>query len=204
MDLPEDGWRSTWTAWNKKNPELTFNLGGIRELNKIRIYHQPFDRPDELMEIEVWVADEELNFELYGTFPGETGPTEQGRFTDIPMDRLETQAVRLFPKYRGWGHQLGEVEFWVYSDGNFGEKVEGLGRKLTSTYFCFEFRRCCPGSTTKEFKEDRIYYEEGKLIIHRFGHMGAQRGDERVGTITERLPIHWEMNIPTSVHFHEG
>ena len=191
LDLPEDGWRSTWTAWNKKNPELTFNLGGIRELNKIRIYHQPFDRPDELMEIEVWVADEELNFELYGTFPGETGPTEQGRFTDIPMDRLETQAVRLFPKYRGWGHQLGEVEFWVYSDGNFGEKVEGLGRG--QTYFYRTFVSNSGGAawapTTKEFKaEDRIYYEEGKLIIHTdLGTWEHSEGDERVGTITERF-----------------
>ena len=28
--LPKDGWRSTWTAWFKSNPQLTFNLGKKR------------------------------------------------------------------------------------------------------------------------------------------------------------------------------
>ena len=39
--LPKDGWRSTWTAWFKSNPELTFNLGKKRTMNKLRIYFNP-------------------------------------------------------------------------------------------------------------------------------------------------------------------
>ena len=67
LQFPADGWRSTWTAWFKKDPELTFNLGGLRQMNKIRIYHQPFERDDELMDVAVWIADEEMNFELLKT-----------------------------------------------------------------------------------------------------------------------------------------
>ena len=65
------------------------------------------------------------------------------------------------------------------------EKVEGLGRGQTYFYrtFCFEFRRCCRAPTTKEFKaEDRIYYEEGKLIIHTdLGTWEHSEGDEELG-----------------------
>ena len=80
-------------------------------MNNIRIYHQPFERPDSLMEVEVWIADEEFNFQLHGIFPVEIGYTEQGRFTDIDMKGVVTQAIRLLPRYRGWGHQLGEWSF---------------------------------------------------------------------------------------------
>ena len=51
LQFPADGWRSSWTSWFKKDPELTFNLGGLRQMNKIRIYHQPFERDDELMDV---------------------------------------------------------------------------------------------------------------------------------------------------------
>ena len=90
LQLPADGWRSSWTAWFKQDPELTFNLGRVRQMNKVRIYHQPFEREDELMEVGVWIADEELNFELHQVFPGEVGSTEQGRFTDIDLEDFHT------------------------------------------------------------------------------------------------------------------
>ncbi|NCV19772.1 MAG: hypothetical protein EBW42_13660, partial [Rhodobacterales bacterium] len=93
LQFPDDGWRSSWTAWFKKDPELTFNLGGLRQMNKIRIYHQPFERDDELMDVAVWIADEEMNFELLKTIPGEVGTTEQGRFTDIDLEGISTQAI---------------------------------------------------------------------------------------------------------------
>ena len=54
-NLPEDGWRSTWTAWFKEDPLLTFNMGGERLMNKIRIYFQPTDRADEFKEVEIWL-----------------------------------------------------------------------------------------------------------------------------------------------------
>ena len=70
LQFPADGWRSSWTSWFKKDPELTFNLGGLRQMNKIRIYHQPFERDDELMDVAVWIADEEMNFQLHKTVLG--------------------------------------------------------------------------------------------------------------------------------------
>ena len=45
-ELPQDGWRSSWTAWYKVDPLLTFNLGKERLMKKIRIYFQPYDRAD--------------------------------------------------------------------------------------------------------------------------------------------------------------
>ena len=36
-------------------------------MNKIH-YHQPFERDDELMDVAVWIADEEMNFELLRRF----------------------------------------------------------------------------------------------------------------------------------------
>ena len=82
-------------------------------MNKIRIYHQPFEREDELLDVAVWVADEEMNFNLHDTFAGGYGPTEQGRFTDIPMDGVSTQAIRLYPRYQGWGHQWGKLSLGI-------------------------------------------------------------------------------------------
>jgi hypothetical protein len=39
-------------------------------MNKIRIYFQPYDRADEFKEVEIWTADEEMNFSLLKTAPG--------------------------------------------------------------------------------------------------------------------------------------
>ena len=39
--LPESGWRSTWTAWMKKNPSLAFDLGAEKRIGVIRIYFHP-------------------------------------------------------------------------------------------------------------------------------------------------------------------
>ena len=77
-ELPDDGWRSSWTAWFKVDPLLTFNLGSERLMNKIRIYFQPTDRSDEFKEVEIWVADDEMNFSLLKTEPGAIGIRGQG------------------------------------------------------------------------------------------------------------------------------
>ena len=118
-NLPEDGWRSTWTAWFKEDPLLTFNMGGERLMNKIRIYFQPTDRADEFKEVEIWVADEEMNFSLLKTEPGVIGIRGQGVFAEYELEGVSTRAIRLAPKFQGWGHQWGEVEFWVYDTGRF-------------------------------------------------------------------------------------
>ena len=36
--LPKDGWRSTWTAWFKVNPVISFDLGEEKKVGIIRIY----------------------------------------------------------------------------------------------------------------------------------------------------------------------
>ena len=118
--LPLDGWRSTWTAWFKSNPQLLFNLGKKREMNKIRIYFQPYERAAELEEVKVYIADEEMNFELLDSFPGGPGLLQQGKYAEFDMNGITTQAIRLEPSYDGWGHMWGEVEFWVYDTGEFG------------------------------------------------------------------------------------
>ena len=38
--LPKDGWRSTWTAWFKVDPVVTFDLGDYKKIGIIRIYFQ--------------------------------------------------------------------------------------------------------------------------------------------------------------------
>ena len=42
-------------------------------MKKIRIYFQPYDRADEFKEVEIWTADEEMNFSLLRTAPGAFG-----------------------------------------------------------------------------------------------------------------------------------
>ena len=78
--LPNNGWRSTWTAWYGVNPQLTFNLGREWPLSKVRIYFQPFARDDELKQIDVHVADDEMNFLHHDTFVDFVGPVERGKF----------------------------------------------------------------------------------------------------------------------------
>ena len=135
--LPVDGWRSSWTAWYKVDPVLTFNLGKERSMNKIRIYFQPYDRSDEFKEVEIWTADEEMNFSLYKTLPGGVGLREQGLFAEYDLQGVQTRAIRLAPKFQGWGHQWGEVEFWVYDSGDFDAKIEGLTKGQTYYYRSF-------------------------------------------------------------------
>ena len=70
--LPKDGWRSTWTAWFKKNPSIDFDLGSEKRIGVIRIYYQPWDRADELSEVKVEVsADGETFLEFNDRFPNQ-------------------------------------------------------------------------------------------------------------------------------------
>ena len=97
-ELPDDGWRSSWTAWFKVNPLLTFNLGSERLMNKLRIYFQPTDRADEFKEVEIWVADDEMNFYLLKTEPGVVGIRGQGNFAEYDLAGVTTRAIRLSSK----------------------------------------------------------------------------------------------------------
>ena len=186
--LPKDGWRSTWTAWFKSNPELTFNLGKKRTMNKLRIYFQPYERAAELKEVAVYLADEEMNFELYDRFPGGAGPVQQGKYAEFDMNGIITQAIRLEPEYDGWGHMWGEVEFWVYDTGEFEAPVYGLNPGQTYHYRVFGSNN--GGSAwapyTESFKaEDKVAYDSGKLVIHtNLGTWKHSNGDSRNGEIS--------------------
>ena len=48
-------------------PAVDFQLGYGAIKNKIRIYYQPYERSDELMEIGVWVMDSEMHL-VWDTF----------------------------------------------------------------------------------------------------------------------------------------
>ena len=188
--LPLDGWRSTWTAWFKSNPQLLFNLGKKREMNKIRIYFQPYERAAELEEVKVYIADEEMNFELLDSFPGGPGLLQQGKYAEFDMNGITTQAIRLEPSYDGWGHMWGEVEFWVYDTGEFEAPVYGLSPG--QTYYYRSYGSNNGGSAwapyTKSFKaEDRVYYDSGKLVIHTdLGTWKHSNGDIRYAEISDR------------------
>ena len=59
-------------------------------MNKIRIYYQPYERSDELMEIGVWVADSEMQFSLWDTIPGPYNPKAVGVFEEYDMTGVTT------------------------------------------------------------------------------------------------------------------
>ena len=189
--LPLDGWRSSWTAWYKKNPLLTFNLGKKRIMDKIRVYYQPYERADELFEVEIWTADEQMNFSLWKTMPGPVKPKGIGVFIEYDLTGVTTRAIRLAPKFQGWGHQWGEVEFWVHDPGDFEATVDGLVEG--QTYYYRAFATNDGGSDwandTKQFKSsDRAVYDSGKLTINTsLGTWTHSDGDSRDGVIEQKI-----------------
>lgn len=110
--LPKDGWRSTWTAWFKVDPVISFDLGAEKNIGIIRIFFQPTDRTDELAEVRVEVSrdgENYLEFNEYVDFKTEKG---RGAWAEIDLRSVKARFFRLSPKFQGWGHLWGEVEFW--------------------------------------------------------------------------------------------
>ena len=68
--LPESGWRSTWTWFDEEEPEPNFDLGAEKRIGVIRIYFQPWDRSDELMEVKVEVSRDGENYMLFNEYEG--------------------------------------------------------------------------------------------------------------------------------------
>ena len=54
----------------KKNPSIDFDLGEQKRIGVIRIYFQPWDREDELMEVKVEVSRDGKNFMLFNEYEG--------------------------------------------------------------------------------------------------------------------------------------
>ena len=110
--LPDNGWRSTWTVWMKKNPSIDFDLGEQKRIGVIRIYFQPWDRADELMEVKVEVSRDGMNFMLFNEYEGFVAEKGKAAWAEVNLRAVKAQYFRITPKYQGWGNQWGEVEFW--------------------------------------------------------------------------------------------
>ena len=110
--LPGDGWRSTWTAWFKANPVLSFDLGEEKNVGIIRIYFQPTDRTDELKEVKVEVSNDGENYLEFNEYEGFQAEKGKGAWAEIDLKSIKARYFRLSPKFQGWGHLWGEVEFW--------------------------------------------------------------------------------------------
>ena len=179
----------TWTAWYGVDPQITFSFKRSWQLNKVGLYFQPFT-DDELKLIQVYTADDELNFNLFDTVDELVGPVEQGKWIEFSLDGVDTQAVRMLPQFQGWGHQWGEVEFWVIDDGKFQADISGLSPN--ETYFYRTFASNDGGYSwapeTDQFTaEDRVSYETGKLFINTsLGTWEHTNGDTRNGLVSQR------------------
>lgn len=114
--LPKDGWRSTWTAWMKKNPALVFDLGSVRRIGVIRIYYQPWDRAQELLKVKVEVSLDNQKFLTFNEYNGFVSEKSKGVWAEIDLKAIKARYFRITPEYDGWGNQWGEVEFWEIAD----------------------------------------------------------------------------------------
>ena len=110
--LPANGWRSTWTAWYKDNPTLTFDLGSEKTIGVIRIFFQPWDRSDELAQVKVEVSRDGVNYVDFNTYAGFVSERGEGAWAEMDLRQVKARFFRLSPKFQGWGHLWGEVEFW--------------------------------------------------------------------------------------------
>tara|TARA_B100001093_G_C26654305_1_gene938944 strand:+ start:177 stop:716 length:540 start_codon:yes stop_codon:yes gene_type:complete len=110
--LPDSGWRSTWTVWMKKNPSITFNLGAEKRIGIIRVYFQPWDRSDELLELKVEISRDGENFMMFNEYEGFVAEKGKAAWAQVDLRAVKAQYFRLTPQYQGWGNQWGEVEFW--------------------------------------------------------------------------------------------
>jgi len=110
--LPKDGWRSTWTAWYQKDPVITFDLGRVRKIGVIRVFFQAWAREDELKSIDVEVSIDGENFELFNRYGQIVTPREKGTWVEMDLRAVSARYFRLGPRFQGWGHHWGEVEFW--------------------------------------------------------------------------------------------
>jgi hypothetical protein len=110
--LPKDGWRSTWTAWYQKDPVITFDLGSEKKIGVIRVFFQAWAREDELKSIDVEVSMDGEKFELFNRYGQIVALREKGTWVEMDLRAVSARYFRLGPRFQGWGHHWGEVEFW--------------------------------------------------------------------------------------------
>jgi len=114
--LPDDGWRSSWTAWYQKDPALTFDLGEAKKIGAIRVFFQAFARDDELKTIDVEASLNGEDYSLFNRYGNIISLRERGTWVEMDLRSVRARYFRLTPRFQGWGHQWGEVEFWELSN----------------------------------------------------------------------------------------
>lgn len=114
--LPKDGWRSSWTAWYQKDPSLTFDLGNEKKIGAIRLFFQAWSRDDELKSIDVEVSLNGEDYSLFNRYGNIISSRERGTWVEMDLRSVRARYFRLTPRFQGWGHQWGEVEFWELSN----------------------------------------------------------------------------------------
>ena len=114
--LPKDGWRSSWTAWYQQDPSLTFDLGNEKKIGVIRLFFQAWSRDDELKSIDVEVSLNGEDYSLFNRYGNIISSRERGTWVEMDLLSVRARYFRLTPRFQGWGHQWGEVEFWELSN----------------------------------------------------------------------------------------
>lgn len=115
-ELPEDGWRKVWTVWYQKDPVITFDLGAAKKIGAIRIYFQAWSREDELKNIKVAASLDGSNFYPFNEYGEIITARERGAWVEMDLQAVRARYFQISPKFQGWGHQWGEVEFWQISN----------------------------------------------------------------------------------------
>jgi hypothetical protein len=113
--LPRDG-QSSWTKWYQQNPVLTFDCGSERRMGAIRIFFQAWSRDDELKTVDVEVSLNGKDYSLFNRYGNIVTPRERGAWVEMDLRSVRARYFRLTPRFQGWGHQWGEVEFWELSN----------------------------------------------------------------------------------------
>ena len=104
--LPDSGWRSTWTVWMKKNPSIDFDLGRER-IGVIRIYFQPWDRADELMELKVEVSRDGENFMLFNEYKGFVAEKGKAAWAEVDLRAVKAPIFSYHPEISRLGESVG-------------------------------------------------------------------------------------------------
>ena len=68
--------------------------------------------PDRRYEIKVEVSRDGESFVDFNEYEGIVADRGKGAWAEIDLRAVKARYFRLSPKFQGWGHLWGEVEFW--------------------------------------------------------------------------------------------
>ena len=74
---------------------ITFNFNRKWQISKSRLFYQPFGRDDELKLINVYAANDQLDFPFLKKFDDLSGIREEGKWVDLSL-------MTLIPKRSDW------------------------------------------------------------------------------------------------------